>query len=123
MERERLALTTQVSLLSQEVSWHGRGQTLEFAHSRTHVVQVRFGKRLTIAQLIGIFALIVFVGFTRALPTSPFLHLAASAQAERGLRWRRDRSARGSSIDDSPSPTVATSPLPTADGELNFVRW
>ncbi|GAA5868547.1 hypothetical protein JCM3774_005424 [Rhodotorula dairenensis] len=96
IDRERLALSTQVGLLAQEV---------------------RFGKRLTIAQLVGVFALIIFVGFTRGLPTSPFLHLASAAQVERGvgLRWRRDRRDRGSSVDDEP-PRAAVVQLTADEG-------
>ncbi|BGP27150.1 hypothetical protein JCM10295v2_006114 [Rhodotorula toruloides] len=56
LERERLALSTQVSMLTQEV---------------------RLEKRLTVAQLIGLLLLVIFVGFTRGIPTSPFLHLAS----------------------------------------------
>jgi hypothetical protein len=83
-------------------------------------LQVRFGKRLTIAQLIGIFALIIFVGFTRGLPTSPFLHLATAAQAERGgLRWRRDRRERDLSVDDEQSPPEGAQMQPTTgEGEV-----
>ncbi|BGP10856.1 hypothetical protein JCM10049v2_006750 [Rhodotorula toruloides] len=57
LERERLALSTQVSMLTQEV---------------------RLEKRLTVAQLIGLLLLVIFVGFTRGIPTSPFLHLAST---------------------------------------------
>ncbi|EGU11171.1 hypothetical protein RTG_02974 [Rhodotorula toruloides ATCC 204091] len=57
LERERLALSTQVSKLTQEV---------------------RLEKRLTVAQLIGLLLLVIFVGFTRGIPTSPFLHLAST---------------------------------------------
>ncbi|GAA6046711.1 hypothetical protein JCM3770_003129 [Rhodotorula araucariae] len=60
LERERLALAAQVSLLAAEV---------------------RFEKRLTIAQLVGLLLLVIFVGFTRGIPTSPFLHLAAASAA------------------------------------------
>ncbi|BGP34841.1 hypothetical protein JCM10296v2_006665 [Rhodotorula toruloides] len=56
-ERERLALSTQVSMLTEEV---------------------RLEKRLTVAQLIGLLLLVIFVGFTRGIPTSPFLHLAST---------------------------------------------
>lgn len=75
---------------------------------------------MTIAQLIGIFALIIFVGFTRGLPTSPFLHLATAAQAERGgLRWRRDRRERDSSVDDADARQEGTQSQPaTGDGEF-----
>ncbi|GAA5984709.1 hypothetical protein JCM10908_003470 [Rhodotorula pacifica] len=93
MDRERLALAAQVSMLSQEV---------------------RLGKRLTIAELIGIVALIIFVGFTRALPTSPFLHLASAAQVDRaGIRWRKDRRDRGSSVNDEPAQREVVEPATT----------
>ncbi|GAA5865919.1 hypothetical protein JCM1840_006301 [Sporobolomyces johnsonii] len=67
-ERERLALTAQVSMLTQEV---------------------RFDKRLGIVQLVGLLVVVVFVGFTRSIPTSPFLHLA-SAQAQRYVSAKRE---------------------------------
>ncbi|GAA5927946.1 hypothetical protein JCM1841_005058 [Sporobolomyces salmonicolor] len=67
-ERERLALTAQVSMLTQEV---------------------RFDKRLGIVQLVGLLVIVIFVGFTRSIPTSPFLHLA-SAQAQRYVSAKRE---------------------------------
>lgn len=113
IDRERLALSTQVSMLAQEVRRVKSLSDLGPAADPPHGAQVRFGKRLTIAQLVGVFALIIFVGFTRGLPTSPFLHLASAAQAERGgLRWRRDRRERGSSIDDEPSREGVVQPAP-----------
>ncbi|GAA5995424.1 Slp1p [Rhodotorula paludigena] len=69
LERERLALISQVNLLAQEI---------------------RFEKRLTVAQLVGLLLLVIFVGFTRGIPTSPFLHLA-SAQAGRYALAKRER--------------------------------
>ncbi|GAA6012700.1 hypothetical protein JCM10207_005330 [Rhodosporidiobolus poonsookiae] len=57
LERERMELTTQLSLLTQEV---------------------RFEKRLNVAQLVALLVVVVFVGFTRSIPTSPFLHLVSS---------------------------------------------
>ncbi|GJN93165.1 hypothetical protein Rhopal_006212-T1 [Rhodotorula paludigena] len=69
LERERLALISQVNLLAQEI---------------------RFEKRLTVAQLVGLLLLVIFVGFTRGVPTSPFLHLA-SAQAGKYELAKRER--------------------------------
>ncbi|GAA5907498.1 hypothetical protein JCM6882_003877 [Rhodosporidiobolus microsporus] len=57
LERERLDLAMQVTLLAEDV---------------------RLERRLTIVQLIALFLLFVFVGFTRGIPTSPFIHLASS---------------------------------------------
>ncbi|BGP51120.1 hypothetical protein JCM10450v2_007049 [Rhodotorula kratochvilovae] len=69
LERERLALAAQVSVLAAEV---------------------RFEKRLTIAQLVGLLLLVIFVGFTRGIPTSPFLHLAAAGAGTRTAAAGRD---------------------------------
>lgn len=116
MDRERLALTTQVGVLAQEVSLICSPLTVPLGLiSRASSRQVRFGKRLTIAQLVGILALVVFVGFTRGLPTSPFLHLASTRGEGRSIGWRRARSDRGSSVDDSPKPEEAAV-LPPASG-------
>lgn len=119
IDRERLALATQVSMLAQEVRCSAVLRLTLYLNRADLLarLQVRFGKRLTIAQLIGIFALIIFVGFTRGLPTSPFLHLATAAQTERGgLRWRRDRRERDSSIDNEPARPEGAQLQPATDG-------
>ncbi|GAA6030900.1 hypothetical protein JCM8097_008927 [Rhodosporidiobolus ruineniae] len=79
IERERLDLATQVSLLADEV---------------------RLEKRLTFAQLVGLLLVVIFVGFTRGIPTSPFLHLAATGHAQgtkssRAEGKRREERERG----------------------------
>ncbi|ORY88352.1 UNC-like C-terminal-domain-containing protein [Leucosporidium creatinivorum] len=89
LERERLALTAQVNLLAQEV---------------------RIEKRLSIAQLIGLLAVILFTGFTRGSPTSPFLHLtslqamraAAKEDAKRKEAARREIEQTESPSDGGP---------------------
>ncbi|GAA6061453.1 hypothetical protein JCM10212_005656 [Sporobolomyces blumeae] len=60
LERERLTLSAQVSMLAQEA---------------------RVERRLSIVQIVAVVVLVIFVGFTRSIPTSPFLHLASSAAA------------------------------------------
>ncbi|GAA5916704.1 hypothetical protein JCM8208_000755 [Rhodotorula glutinis] len=65
LERERLALASQISLLAQEI---------------------RFEKHLTLAQLVGLLLVVIFVGFTRGIPTSPFLHLASSTSTARASK-------------------------------------
>lgn len=82
LERERLALISQVNLLAQEVRCSLVTRRTHPTDSRLNFRQVRLEKRLSIAQLIGLLAIVLFVGFTRGSPTSPFLHLA-SAQAMR----------------------------------------
>ncbi|BGP19497.1 hypothetical protein JCM10213v2_007592 [Rhodosporidiobolus nylandii] len=67
LERERLELATQVGLLTQEV---------------------RLEKRLSVAQLIALVLVVIFVGFTRSIPTSPFLHLVG------GHTQRQSRSTK-----------------------------
>lgn len=41
-------------------------------------MQIRLEKRLSVAQLIGLLTLFVFVGVTRGSPTSPFVYLSSS---------------------------------------------
>ncbi|SCZ96760.1 BZ3500_MvSof-1268-A1-R1_Chr4-1g06693 [Microbotryum saponariae] len=57
IESERLSLTAQVAVLAQEV---------------------RLEKRLSIAELFGLLALVVFVVATRGSPTAPLMHLTSS---------------------------------------------
>ncbi|GAA6023389.1 hypothetical protein JCM11491_006455 [Sporobolomyces phaffii] len=61
LQREKLGLSTQVGMLAHEI---------------------RLEKRLSAIQLVGTLLVLVFVGFTRSIPTSPFLHLASSAQTK-----------------------------------------
>ncbi|GAA5836777.1 hypothetical protein JCM9279_007658 [Rhodotorula babjevae] len=69
LERERLALASQINLLAQEI---------------------RFEKHLTLAQLVGLLLVVIFVGFTRGIPTSPFLHLASSASTARASKRKAE---------------------------------
>ncbi|GAA5945038.1 Slp1p [Sporobolomyces koalae] len=69
LEREKLGLQSQVGLLAQEI---------------------RLEKRLGVIQLAGMFLLIVFIAFTRNIPTSPFLHLASSTQSQRRSSVKSD---------------------------------
>ncbi|GAA5824801.1 hypothetical protein JCM11251_005351 [Rhodosporidiobolus azoricus] len=68
LERERLDLAMQVTLLAEDV---------------------RLDRRLIIVQLVALFLLFVFVGFTRGIPTSPFIHLASS-QMQRPVLPRKE---------------------------------
>ncbi|GAA5853335.1 hypothetical protein JCM8547_000288 [Rhodosporidiobolus lusitaniae] len=72
LDRDRLELAAQVGLLAEEV---------------------RFEKRLTFAQLIALVLVALFVGFTRSIPTSPFLHLA-SGQPQRPVPPRKESKQR-----------------------------
>ncbi|KAK4052791.1 hypothetical protein OIV83_002078 [Microbotryomycetes sp. JL201] len=63
LDRERMALAAQVTRLTREV---------------------RFDRHLSIAELIGLLALFVFVGLTRGSPTAPFGHLAAMQHFRQG---------------------------------------
>ncbi|KAM0786893.1 hypothetical protein ACM66B_002317 [Microbotryomycetes sp. NB124-2] len=76
LDRERLALAAQVSSLAREV---------------------RLERHLSIAELIGLLALFVFVGLTRGSPTSPFGHLAAMQHSRQGSLSPRFDSSRPSS--------------------------
>ncbi|KPV72500.1 uncharacterized protein RHOBADRAFT_50230 [Rhodotorula graminis WP1] len=69
LERERLALASQINLLSQEI---------------------RFEKHLTLAQLVGLLLVVIFVGFTRGIPTSPFLHLASTTSTARASKRKAE---------------------------------
>lgn len=84
---------------SREAAWRARARTSSTVYPSQHAYargafpatgreetsahaspepQVRLEKRLTVAQLIGLLLLVIFVGFTRGIPTSPFLHLAST---------------------------------------------
>ncbi|GAA5968620.1 hypothetical protein JCM11641_007700 [Rhodosporidiobolus odoratus] len=78
LERERVELATQISLLTQEV---------------------RFEKRLAVAQLIALLAVVVFVGFTRSIPTSPFLHLV-SGQGHPQSRTSKQEKPQGEPVSE-----------------------
>ncbi|GAA5883109.1 hypothetical protein JCM16303_006096 [Sporobolomyces ruberrimus] len=93
LERERLGLSTQVGMLAQEI---------------------RFEKRLGAAQLIGTLLLLIFVGFTRSIPTSPFLHLASSAQSQGRTPSKRDSDyieEPQPSAEEKSSPDLSRKPL------------
>ncbi|GAA5976284.1 hypothetical protein JCM5350_001405 [Sporobolomyces pararoseus] len=93
LERERLGLSSQVGILAQEI---------------------RLEKRLGAIQLVGTLLLIVFVGFTRSIPTSPFLHLASSAEAERRnprTRVSEDVEEHQASTEEKSSPDPPAKPL------------
>ncbi|GAA5900962.1 Slp1p [Sporobolomyces salmoneus] len=93
LERERLGLTTQVGVLAQEI---------------------RLEKRLNAIQLVGTLLLIVFVGFTRSIPTSPFLHLASSAQSQRRGHVKEgaeDKEDQQASNEEKSSPDLGRKPL------------
>lgn len=59
------------------------------------LLQIRLERQLSIAQLVGVLALFVFVGATRGSPTSPFVYLN-SLQAARSASLGPDSQREGS---------------------------
>ncbi|SCV74454.1 BQ2448_8093 [Microbotryum intermedium] len=72
IESERLSLIAQVAVLAQEV---------------------KLEKRLSIVELFGLLALVVFVVATRGSPTSPLMHLTSSQVLRRAAAQAEARKA------------------------------
>lgn len=85
LDREKVLLSSQVKLLTQEV-------VLE--------------RRLGIAQLFGLLALFIFVGFTRGSPSTPLVSFANTAHALRRRSLKRHHTSDGRQAETKRQLTV-----------------
>jgi hypothetical protein len=105
VEQERIALASQVNLLTKEASsfprhWYSNALLMS---SNTQVV---FSRRLGVVQMIALCGVIAFVGLTRASPSTPFISYALpSSQTEEQQMWKsrreRDEKKRRTDAADS----------------------